>query len=70
MSIYTISDELLDLARTDMILRLEEALKLTDYLGSKLAQYDTERARRNRHAPPWDEASPWDTLEEEGSDVV
>jgi hypothetical protein len=71
MSIYTMSDELLGLARTDTIVRLESVLKLENELIEKLAQLDTEVARRKRYfSPPWDERSPWDTLEEESSDVV
>jgi hypothetical protein len=71
MSIFTMSNELLKAHRLDTIRRLESALNLVDDLNDKLADVDTEVARRARFAaPPWDEASPWDTLEEESSDVV
>jgi hypothetical protein len=62
MSIYTMSDELLALARTDVIRRLESVLRIEGELTHKLAEYDTEVARRQRFAaPPWDDGA---TLED------
>jgi hypothetical protein len=69
MSIYTMSDELLGLARTDVIRRLESVHRIESELIEKLAQYDTEVARRDRveydeprqtgfPPPPWDETDP------------
>jgi hypothetical protein len=66
MSIYTMSDELLALAKADVIARLGSVIRLENELLEKLASYDTEVARRKRFAaPPWDDENPLiDTLEE------
>jgi hypothetical protein len=66
MSIYTMSDQLLALAKADVIARLGSVHRLENELIEKLARYDTEVARRKRFAaPPWNDVNPLiDTLEE------
>jgi hypothetical protein len=59
MSIDTMSDELLALAKADVIARLGSVHRIESELLDKLAQYDTEVARRKRFAaPPWDDDKP------------